>query len=61
MIKALHKIGFVPARQRGDHVFLKHPDGRRTTVPLHDEINRSTLMDIIEQVGLTKDEFIALV
>ncbi|MDG6920439.1 MAG: type II toxin-antitoxin system HicA family toxin [Nitrososphaerota archaeon] len=57
VIRALHKVGFNPARQKGDHVFLKHPDGRRTTVPLHAEINKSTLMDIIEQVGLTKEEF----
>ncbi|MGA2663970.1 MAG: type II toxin-antitoxin system HicA family toxin [Nitrososphaerales archaeon] len=61
VIKALHKIGFEPARQKGDHAFLKHPDGRRTTVPLHAEVNKTTLMDIIEQAGLTKDEFLDLI
>lgn len=60
VIKALHRIGFSPVRQRGDHVFLRHADGRRTTVPLHPEVNRSTLMDIIEQAGLTKDQFLDL-
>jgi len=60
VVKALHRIGFEPARQKGDHIFMKHPDGRRTTVPLHAEVNKSTLMDIIEQVGLTKDEFAEL-
>ncbi len=29
-------------------------------MPLHTEVNRSTLMDIIEQVGLTKDQFLDL-
>jgi predicted RNA binding protein YcfA (HicA-like mRNA interferase family) len=41
-------------------VFLKHPDGRRTVVPMHPEINRSTLMDIIDQAGLTRDQFLKL-
>jgi predicted RNA binding protein YcfA (HicA-like mRNA interferase family) len=60
LVKALHRIGFEPARQKGDHVFMKHQDGRRTTVPLHAEINKSTLMDILEQVGITKEQFIEL-
>jgi len=60
IIKALAKIGFVPARQKGSHVFLRHADGRRTVVPLHEEVNKSTLMDIIEQSKLTKEEFLKL-
>ncbi|MHB8384362.1 MAG: type II toxin-antitoxin system HicA family toxin [Candidatus Binataceae bacterium] len=28
-------MGFVAARQKGSHVFFKHPDGRTTTVPRH--------------------------
>lgn len=60
MIKALSKIGFHPVRQRGSHVFLKHEDGRRTVVPLHEEINKTTLMDILNQTGLTKEEFLKL-
>lgn len=58
--KALAKIGFVPIRQKGSHVFLRHADGRRTVVPLHEEVNKSTLMDIIEQSKLTKEEFLKL-
>jgi predicted RNA binding protein YcfA (HicA-like mRNA interferase family) len=60
IIKALAKIGFVPVRQRGSHVFLRHSDGRRTVVPLHAEVNKSTLMDIISQTKLTKEEFLKL-
>jgi predicted RNA binding protein YcfA (HicA-like mRNA interferase family) len=60
IIKALAKVGFVPVRQRGSHVFLRHADGRRTVVPLHEEVNKSTLMDIIEQAKLTKEEFLKL-
>lgn len=41
-------------------MFLKHEDGRRTVVPLHEEINKTTLMDILNQTGLTKEEFLKL-
>jgi len=42
IVKALTKIGFVPVRQKSSHVFLRHADGRRTVIPLHDEVNKST-------------------
>jgi predicted RNA binding protein YcfA (HicA-like mRNA interferase family) len=61
IIKALAKIGFVPVRQKGSHVFLRHVDGRRTVVPLHEEVNKSTLMDIIEQTKLARQEFLKLI
>jgi predicted RNA binding protein YcfA (HicA-like mRNA interferase family) len=60
IIKALNKIGFVPVRQKGSHVFLRHPDGRRTVVPLHDEVNKSTLMDMLSQTKLKKDDFLKI-
>ena len=35
LIDALGRAGFVTARIRGSHHFLRHEDGRRTVVPLH--------------------------
>ena len=35
LIDALGRAGFVIARIRGSHNFLRHEDGRRTVVPLH--------------------------
>jgi predicted RNA binding protein YcfA (HicA-like mRNA interferase family) len=61
IIKALAKVGFVPVRQKGSHVFLRHVDGRRTVVPLHEEVNKSTIMDIIEQTKLTRQDFLKLI
>jgi predicted RNA binding protein YcfA (HicA-like mRNA interferase family) len=61
IIKALAKVGFVPVRQKGSHVFLRHVDGRRTVVPLHEEVNKSTLMDIIEQTKLARQDFLKLI
>lgn len=31
-----------------------------TVVPLHNEIDRGTLLEIIKQIGLTKEEFLEL-
>jgi predicted RNA binding protein YcfA (HicA-like mRNA interferase family) len=60
IIKALSKVGFVPLRQKGSHVFMRHPDGRRTVVPIHEEVNKSTLMDILSQTKVTKNELLKL-
>jgi predicted RNA binding protein YcfA (HicA-like mRNA interferase family) len=35
IIAALSKAGFSVARVKGSHHFLKHPDGRKTVVPVH--------------------------
>ena len=64
IIKTLVKIGFTPVRQKGSHVILRKEtsEGKKTTVvPLHDEIDRGTLLEIIRQSGLTKEEFLDLV
>lgn len=63
VIKALEKIGFKIVRQRGSHVFLKHPDGRATVVLVHpgEEIGRGLLRKIIRDAKLTREEFLELV
>ena len=64
VIKILTKIGFTIARQKGSHVILKKEtsEGIRTTVvPLHSEIDRGTLLEILRQAGLKKDDFLSLI
>ena len=51
LIKFLFKRGFSKQRQKGSHVIVKHSDGRRTTVPLHSELDRGTLKAILNQVN----------
>jgi predicted RNA binding protein YcfA (HicA-like mRNA interferase family) len=61
LIKILSRAGFVPTRQsRGSHVFLRHPDGRTTVVPLHDELSRRLLVGILAEINMTREEFVAL-
>ena len=35
IIKALEKIGFQQIRQKGSHLFMRHPDGRTTIITVH--------------------------
>jgi predicted RNA binding protein YcfA (HicA-like mRNA interferase family) len=60
-VKALEKIGFLVDRQRGSHIILVREDPRTTvSIPDHKELDRGTLRAIIRQVGLSVDEFVAL-
>ena len=62
VIKALAKIGFQSVRQKGIHIIMKHPDGRSTVVPVHpgEELGRGILMEIMNDVGISKKEFLEL-
>jgi len=59
LVKVLQQAGFEEVRQRGSHVTLRAAD-RATVVPLHDELSPGTLLGILKQAGLTREEFIRL-
>lgn len=54
--KALSRAGFVHLRTTGSH-FIVRKGGVTVSVPLHRELRTGTLKGIIEQSGLTVDEF----
>ena len=54
--RALERLGFVFKRQRGSHVVLRRGN-RGCVVPMHREINRGTLKGILEQAGVSLEEF----
>jgi predicted RNA binding protein YcfA (HicA-like mRNA interferase family) len=61
IIRALERLGFVRARQRGSHVVMKKttPEGSvGCVVPLHDEMAIGTLRSILKQCKVTRDEFL---
>jgi len=61
VIKALSKKGFYVTHQRGSPIYLADVDRRhKLTVPRHDPIKTGTLLSIMDQAGLARDEFIAL-
>ena len=55
--KVLSKLGFVPIRQRGSHVSMRHPDGRYTVVPMHQQIGRGLLKRILNECEISREEF----
>lgn len=59
MEKVLLRIGFEPVRQKGSHVFYRHPDGRTTTMPNHRgrDLARPLVREILKEIDLTPDEF----
>ena len=63
VIKALTKADFKVARRKGSHVILvKFIEGRKVgvVVPDHKEIDRGTLLEIIRQARLKREEFLEL-
>jgi len=59
LIGVFIKTGFSIDHQSGSHVVLRHPDGRRAVIAMHNrELKRGTLMGIIKQAGYTIQEFI---
>jgi predicted RNA binding protein YcfA (HicA-like mRNA interferase family) len=62
LIKILSKLGYHVDHQTGSHIILRNnkPPFRRLTIPNHKEIAKGTLNAIIEDAGLTRDEFLSL-
>ena len=62
VVRALERAGFSVERTRGSHVFLKHPDGRVTSVPVHsrETLGPGLLRAILRDVEMSVNELIAL-
>jgi predicted RNA binding protein YcfA (HicA-like mRNA interferase family) len=56
-VKALQRLGFVFVRQRGSHAILRRGN-RGCVLPMHREINPSTLSGVLKQAGVEPDEFL---
>lgn len=68
LIKALVRLDYEVIRQRGSHVRLRKstPSGEHNiTIPLHDELAKGTLNDILSQISvwnkISEDAFIDLI
>ena len=58
--RLLFNVGFERVRQKGSHVFYRHPDGRTTTMPHHAgrDLARPLLREILREIDLTPDELL---
>jgi len=60
IITRLIKLGFVVVSQRGSHIKLRKEgkETRTVIIPNHYEVAKGTLKAILEQAGLTIEEFL---
>ena len=60
LVRLLEKLGFEIVRTRGSHLFLRHADGRVTTVPVHagETIGPGLLRSILRDVELSADDLL---
>ena len=58
LINVLKKSGFSIIRTKGSHHFLKHKDGRSTTVPVHsnETIGIGLLSKILKDCEINKND-----
>jgi len=62
-VRALRRAGYRVDRQRGSHVIMVHPESKRSvSVPCHGsrDLPPGTLSQILDDAGLTAEEFIDL-
>lgn len=59
LIRLLESAGFKIIRQKGSHVSLQKGE-YRTVVPLHEELAKGTLLGILKQCGLSKEDLVKL-
>lgn len=63
LVAALKKSGFIEVRQRGSHVSLQKVTPVKTyntVVPMHRELAKGTLLDILHQTGINRNDLIKL-
>jgi predicted RNA binding protein YcfA (HicA-like mRNA interferase family) len=58
LVRILESLGFEIIRSRGSHLFLRHPDGRATTVPIHsgETIGPGLLRSILRDIEMSVQE-----
>ena len=68
LLKVLVRLGYEIIRQRGSHVRLRKltaAGDHNITVPIHDELAKGTLNDILSQVsiwnGISEDDLIEMI
>jgi len=61
--KLLYELGFQFKRQKGSHVFYRHPDGRYTTLPHHGNqvLARPLIRQILREIEISPEEFSRLI
>lgn len=64
-VRRFERIGYVPIRQRGSHIRMRHtidPNRKPMTIPVHRgmTLKPGLLRALLRQAGMTVEEFVAL-
>jgi predicted RNA binding protein YcfA (HicA-like mRNA interferase family) len=59
-VKAIRHAGYEVDHISGSHMILMNASGHRISVPRHKELDRDLLRTLITDVGLSREEFMAL-
>jgi predicted RNA binding protein YcfA (HicA-like mRNA interferase family) len=56
-------MGFQQIRQKGSHVFMRHPDGRTTIIAVHpgEDVGKGMIRKIINDAKITREEWLEFV
>lgn len=57
VVRALERLGFVVARQRGSHIVMRR-GSTGCVVPNHRELKVGTLVGLLKQADVSPDEFV---
>ncbi|MFH1634427.1 MAG: type II toxin-antitoxin system HicA family toxin [Chloroflexota bacterium] len=62
MCRILELLGFEAIRQRGSHIYYRHPDGRTTVVPFHsgEDLGRGLVRSILRDTEISREDFLKL-
>jgi len=55
-VRALERLGFAVARQRGSHIVMRRGSSG-CVVPNHRELKTGTLAGVLKQAGVSAEEF----
>jgi predicted RNA binding protein YcfA (HicA-like mRNA interferase family) len=58
IVRALQRLGFEVARQRGSHIIMRR-GASGCVVPNHREVKVGTLAGVLRQAGVSAEEFIS--
>ena len=62
LVRILERLGFQRIRQKGSHLYLRHPDGRTTVVPMHKgtDLPPGLFRSILNDIKMHREEFLRL-
>jgi len=63
VIRIIERVGFEFDRQKGSHaVYIRTSDRRRVLVPVHKgrDLKPGTLRGLVDDIGLSVEEFVAM-